>query len=355
MPHLKLQKGLRLQQDNIAQWDQKTNGFYEVWYLKLNLVAPQENRTQPMPALWLRFTTLSLSNGLKTNAEVWGIFFDPTQEGSPKKIAVKNTSTPSALSYRDSNTVMVQIEDCMFGPAHTSGTVVNKNNKIEWDLTFNPNAFTFFHVPKILEKLHLTKSTVCKPNVDIKFNGYFTINGTRYECKDAPGAQGHIWGKRYAHDWAWAHCNAFEGPSGKSDTVVEALSARVKAMGIMSPQMSALCIIYRGERLEWNSLMEALTMRSTYSLKQWEFEASKRTSQGTLTFKGVIDCNVRDLIGVTYEDTLGGFLYCHNSEIASMKLEVFRNGELQETLTSSRTTGFETVSREKSPYVEFLL
>lgn len=344
-----------LQQDNIAQWDQKRTGFYEVWYLKLNLVPPASDRTKPMPALWLRFTTLSLVNGLKTNAEVWGIFFDPTAEGSPKKIAVKNTSTPSALSYRDSNTVMVQIEDCMFGPAHTSGSVVNKHNKIDWDLTFVPNAFTFFHVPKILETLRLTKSKVCKPNVDVKFSGYFTVNGTRYECKDAPGAQGHIWGTRYANDWAWAHCNAFEGADGPSDVVVEALTARVKAVGVMSPYMSALCILYRGQRLEWNSLGDALSMPSRFSLMQWEFEASKRTSEGKLTFKAVIECNVRDLVGVTYEDTLGGFLYCHNSEIASMKLEVFKNGELQETLRSVRTTGFETVTREKSPYVEFLL
>src|SRR5690348_4375337 len=93
-----------MQQDNFPHWDKQRRGFYEIWYLKLNL---PNTGNQAGPALWLRFTTLSLKNGLKTIAETWAIFFEPQAVGNTRKIALKNTSSPSA--YRSNNDGGVQI------------------------------------------------------------------------------------------------------------------------------------------------------------------------------------------------------------------------------------------------------
>jgi hypothetical protein len=329
-----------MQQDNYPRWDGKRNGFYEVWYLKLNLGEAQ-------PALWLRFTTLSLKSGLKTVAETWAIFFEPGAESAGRKLALKNTSTLGA--YRTEADGTVAIEDSLFGPDHTSGCVVSRGNRIEWDLKFSPNSYTFFHVPQLLQKLKLTKSVVCKPNMNVRFTGSFTVNGKRYECSDAPGCQGHIWGKSYAHGWAWAHCNLFEG--GKP-AALEILSARVKLGGVVtSPQMSALCLEYKGERHELNRLADAFTTKSDYALTRWQFCGER----GPLRVQGVINCDVRSLVAVTYEDTQGSLLYCNNTELASMTLSVYHRGKLDGTLQSRLTTGFETVSRQRSPYVELLL
>lgn len=336
-----------MQKDNLAKWDKQQHGFYEVWYLKLNAPQGQSQSNQPGPALWLRFTTLCLKNGLKKVAEVWGIFFEPQPEGGSKKIAVKNTC--SLTSYDAGSDGTVRIEDSYFGPNRTSGIVVGRGNRIEWDLKFEPNDFTFFHVPNTLEKLKFAKSIVCKPNVNVFFNGSFSVNGKRYDCASAPGCQGHIWGRRYAHEWAWAHCNAFDS---STPAVLEALSARVKMGGmITSPRMSALFFEYKGTRYEFNKLQDTVAIRSQYSLTSWNFSVDK----GNLRLLGEITCDVKDLVAVTYEDTQGSYLYCNNSELASMSLSVYYKGKLDSTLRSRLTTGFETVSRSRSPYVEVLL
>lgn len=324
-----------MQEDNVPRWDAVRNGFYEVWYLKLNLPEGQ--------ALWLRFTTLSLKNGLKKVAETWAMFFD--ERGG--KLALKNTYPSS--HYSSSPNGAVKIDHCVFAADHTSGSVVSKSNRIDWDLRFTPNDFTFFHVPKALEKLKLTKSIVCKPNVDTYFTGKFSVNGKQYDCSAAPGCQGHIWGKSYAHSWAWAHCNSFANAPG---TAVELLSARVKLGGaVVSPQMSALFVQYKGQRHEFNTLTDAFSIRSKYNLTQWDFSMDK----GPLRIVGQIKCDLKDLMAVTYEDTSGGYLYCNNSELASMSMSVYQNGKLENTFTSDGTTGFETVAKERSPYVEVLV
>jgi hypothetical protein len=333
-----------MQKDNLAHWDKQHHGFYEVWYLKLNL--PSDGRVAG-PALWLRFTTLSARNGLKKVAEVWAIFFDPQAEGGSKKIAIKNTC--SLASYEAKQDGTVQIEDSYFGPDHTVGVAVGRGHRIEWDLRFEPNPYTFYHVPAALQKLKLTKSVVCKPNVDIHFTGAFSVNGRRYECTAAPGCQGHIWGKRYAEEWAWAHCNAFEG---STPATLEALSAHVRLGGVAkSPRMSALFFEYKGERHELNRLTDAFAIRSKYALTSWTFSADR----GPLRLQGEISCDVKDLVAVTYEDTQGSYLYCNNSELASMNLSVYYRGKLDATLRSRQTTGFETVGRARSPYVEVVL
>ncbi|MEW6057512.1 MAG: tocopherol cyclase family protein [Bdellovibrionota bacterium] len=334
---------LNMQRDNLPQWNKKSQGFYEVWYLKLNL--PPANG-KAGPALWLRFTTLSSRTGLKKVAETWAIFFDPLAPGGSQKLALKNTASPSAYSSQANGTI--QIEDCTLGSGFTSGSVVSRGQRIEWDLRFEPNSHTFFHVPQVLQKLKLTKSIVCKPNISIQFKGHFKVNEKTYECDDTPGCQGHIWGQKHAQEWAWSHCNFFEG----SDAVVEALTARVKFGEIVtSPRLSALYLQYKGERFEFNNLVDAFSIKSEYSLTSWKFSADK----GSLRIQGEIACDVKDLVALTYEDTDGSFLYCNHSELASMNVSVYFKGKLDSSLRSLQTTGFETVSRKKSPYVEVLL
>lgn len=337
-----------MHQDNAPRWDAKRRSFYEVWYLKFNLPA---QGTAAGPALWLRFTTLSSSNGLKKVAETWAIFFDPTSTGPTRKLAIKNTSTLGAYSTKADGSL--HIEDSVFAADHTSGCVVGRGNRVEWDLKFTPNDYTFWHVPSFLQKAKLTKSVVCKPNVNVTFTGTFKVNDKTYTVSNAPGCQGHIWGTRYAHKWAWMHCNMFEAPNGElSTTVLEGLSAQVKLGGVItSPQMSALFLQYKDDRFELNTMRDAFSIKSEFGLTKWIFSAEK----GRLRIAGDISCDVKDLLAVTYEDTDGSYLYCNNSELASMTLSIYHNGKLEETVKSRQTTGFETVAREKNPYVEVLL
>lgn len=335
-----------MQIDNVPQWDTQKNEFYEIWYLKLN-----QPSAGPLagPALWLRLTTLSLGNGLKKVAETWAIFFEPQAQSASRKIAIRNTSSIGAYSTREDGTV--QIEDSVLGPGFTSGAVVGRGHRIEWDLKFDPNPLTFFHVPQTLKKMRIARSNACKPNVNIRLQGSFTVNGTRYECADAPGCQGHLWGKRLPREWAWAHCNLFDGAGGEN-AVIEALSSRLQIGGVLNtPPISAMYFEYKGERHEFNRLTDAVSIRTNYALTKWQFAADR----GPLRLLGEVSCDLKDLVAVTYEDTQGSFVYCNNTELASMNLSVYFKGKLDATLRSRMTTGFETASRQRSPYVEVLI
>lgn len=341
----------RMQDDNTSGWDGKSNGFYEVWYLKLNL--PAEGAT-PGPALWLRFTTLRLKTGLKKVAETWAIFFEPTAGGGSKKIAIKNTVPLSALRLGPGAELRIEHNELL--NESTRGSVSGRGNQLSWDLSFTTDSYTFHHVPETIRALprlrRILGSSVCKPNIDARFSGWFEVNGKRYEVKDVPGCQGHIWGKRQAAEWAWAHCNRFEEAVEGHSSVLEVLSARTRMGGLLkSPLLSALYFSFKGERYEFNRLSDAVAIRSEYSLTSWRFAAER----GSIRLQGQVECDLKDLAGVTYEDTNGGYLYCNNTELASVSLSVYFRGKLETTLRSRQTAAFETVTRERSKYVEILV
>ncbi len=331
--------------DNRAKWDGSSAGFYEVWYLKLNL----QSKAPAAPiALWLRFTTLSSTNGLKKKPEIWAIFF----EGS-KKIAIKNTASLGA--YSASTNGDVQIEDCVLTKNGTSGSVINQGHNISWDLSFDSETPTFFHVPSTLQKLKLTKSTVCKPSLNLKIRGSFTVDGKEYRCEDAPGCQGHIWGKAYVNEWAWAHSNHWQTASGKDlngSTVLELLTAKAKLGGVVpAPALSAAYFEHAGQKYEWNTLTDQINLKSSYDLEGIEFKAEKRDIKIT----GKIHTFTRDMVCVTYEAPAGELYFCKNTEVASAKVWIYRNGRLEVELQSNGSCAFETVSKNRSPYVEVLL
>lgn len=324
-----------MHKDNQAVWSREQNGFYEVWYLKLNLLKEES-------ALWIRYTTLSLKNGFKSVVETWAIWFDGKNN---QKIALKDTFPFS--SFKTTEDHRIQIQHNGFGRNFAQGSIRSKKHSIAWDLSFNENPETFFHVPPVLQKLKLTKSIVCKPNVDLHFNGTVSVDETTYECDAAPGCQGHIWGTDYAHEWAWAHCNSFDA----ADCVLEALSARVK-MGkiITSPILSAIYFRYQDEEFKINALIPALRIKSAYSIDSWDFqyESPKFSIQGN------VECDQRDLVGVQYEDTRGGHLYCHNTALANCKLDLKIRGQ-EKIIIAKRSVAFETVGRKRAQSVEFLV
>lgn len=331
-----------MQIDNLSKW-QEHGGSYEVWYLKFNF--PQN------AALWIRFTLWSAKNSSDTEAAVWAMYFSKSQALSSngagiKKTAIKQTFPISSVKFPVDG--VIQIQDCSFTTGHTRGSIANEENQISWDLTFQPNDYTFFHVPQTLQKLRFAKSTVCKPNMNIALSGTVSINNQTIPINGAPGCQGHIWGTKYVDQWAWAHCNSFEGSNG---SVLEVLTAKTRLGPVPLPQLSALYFEHEGKRYEFNRLKDALCIESTFDLTQWQFKASNQDIQ----IHGRIQCNTSDLIGVTYKDPTNKLKYCYNTEFASMEVLVYEKKQLKCKLTSNQTTAFETVSSTVSESVKLLL
>ena len=319
--------------DNKPQWNGRRQGFYEVWYYKLNHLDANNS-------LWLRFTTLSRKDGSKEVAEVWAIY----THSNGQKQAFK--STFPASKFCSEKPGLVQIENSNFDEGSTKGSV----GEISWDLKFKSNDFTFHHVPSILGSLGLAKSKVCKPNIDIHFNGEFRVKDKVFRFNNAPGCQGHIWGSRYALDWAWAHCNSFQDSNGE-DVIFDMLSARVLLGGIIpSPQMSALYVKARNQVWEFHSLKDALSIKSFYSPSSWCLGAQKGSTKFTIE----IEARPELMAGVKYEATDGQILYCHNTAFAHTRLAVFE-GKQMIFEAKSQVASYEFVKREQNPLVEFVL
>ncbi|OFZ11597.1 MAG: hypothetical protein A2Z20_03165 [Bdellovibrionales bacterium RBG_16_40_8] len=317
-------------------------GFYEVWYFKLNLGSG-------LPALWLRLTTLHTQDGSKKVAETWGIFFDPAKHPT-ERIAVKNTYPISDFSF-DIASEKVQVSKCFLSPGHTAGEIESGKNNIRWDLRFSANkGGSFDPVPKIFKALRLNKSTVCTPEESIRFNGKFWVNGREYTATDAPGMQGHIYGKQYAHSWAWGHCNLVDA---SEDFVFEGLTVRLPLLGglILSPPLSMFYIKFDGLEYKFATIYEALKINSKYSLSGWSFELQL----GDMRFEGEIIATLTDFVGVQYEDTDKSNRYCHNSKVSNLLLHVYKSKTLIRTIKATQTCAFELVTSQKLAGVDFLI
>ncbi|MFP4501649.1 MAG: hypothetical protein ACLFTT_11665 [Candidatus Hydrogenedentota bacterium] len=319
----------------------------EVWYLKLN--DPEARR-----ALWLRFTLLVRADGTKRLAEVWAIAFERTAT-EVKKVAVKRTRRAEEFVLLPPEEKGFRIGECIFAARETEGAVgLPGGNTIRWRLRFapaRPAAFDF--VPPVLKRLRMVRNIAWTVHEDLRFNGLCEVNGTPWEFTDAPGMQGHLAGARNGYSWAWGHCNHFHDQEGKPVRAIwDGLSGRGrKGQHGSTMQMSGMYIHYKGTDYAINNLWPALRMPSRFGLTGWRFEARLRERR----FVGRVDAAPDEFAGVTYEDTDGSQLYCYNSKISSMALEVYHNNTLEDVLTARGTVAYEVVTREKRENVPLLL
>jgi len=317
----------------------------EVWYLKLNDPGSQW-------ALWLRFTLLVTANGFKQVAETWSIFSQRMPSREVRKVAAKQTFP--IQEFKAEAGVGFKIAHSEFTDSHTRGQIQSKGNTIEWDFTIRErNPLHVEYVPEILSKLKLVKNRVITPGEDLVFNGTLRINGEQIQVTEAMGMQGHLAGPKNGHSWVWAHCNAFLNEQGRpASFVFEGLTARARLVGSVAlPPISALFFWYQGKSYTFNRLRDSLSIRSEANLTEWNFQADR----GELRFKGSCKAEHKDFTGVTYEDTDGSLLFCSNSKLSDMTILVYRQGKLESTFTAPGTAAFEVVSREKNPYVPFLI
>lgn len=321
----------------------RVGGFQEVWYLKLN--QPGEGR-----ALWLRFTVLIRNDNSKKVAEVWGIFFE-SKDGSTRKIGIKNTFPISAFNTVDSFGLSIA-DNCLLD-VRTEGTVQNEDHQLRWSLGFAPvTNMQFDFVPALLPRLKLVKNTAVTIYENLAYNGWCEVDGVRYEWTDAPGMQGHLSGPRNGHSWAWGHCNCFVDASGAPAPVIwDGLCARAPLGKKAAPPLTSMFFRVGDETWQVNTIRDILKARSHYDLETFIFTAKKNG----VVFEGKVSARLEDFAGVTYEDTDGSLLYCHNSKISDMSLSVTPTHGQAQTYTAKGVCAYEVVSREAYPDIPLLI
>jgi hypothetical protein len=320
--------------------------FQEVWYLKLN--DPATNR-----ALWLRLTILVSGNGFRRVAETWAIYFQRSANKDVSKVALKQTYDLSTFSSSDADGTL-RAENFELSPEHTRGKITSKGRTISWDLKIQPGHEARFNlVPETLSRSRIVRNTAFTVGEDLRFTGHSEVDGERVEWKDAAGMQAHLSGPKNGHSWVWGHCNLFVDGQGKPvPFLFEGLSAKARLAGSLStPRLSTFYFHYEGKAYEFNSLWDAMRVKSRSSLTDWRFQADR----GDLSFRGTAQAELKDFAGVTYEDTNGSLLYCSNSKLSNLEVHVYRRDKLESTFYSHGTAAFEVVTREKNPYVPILI
>lgn len=318
-------------------------GFQEVWYLKFNDL-------QAARALWLRFTVLIGRNRSKEIAEVWSIFFDRGQK-EVKKVGVKQTFP--LTSFTVLNDREFHIGENVFKETGTSGAIEDGSNRIQWDFSITPGPpENHDFIPKSLKRLGLTHNAALTVHEHQFYSGWCEINGDRFDWKVSPGMQGHLSGPRNGHSWVWGHCNTFTDETGSPAPLLwDGLIARASIGKIVLPPLPSMYFRLENQHWVFNTLRDTVRVNSSHGYNGWQFTAEKRGFR----FAGNIMARLEDFAGVTYEDTDGSNLYCHNTKVCDFSLSITTPGESPRWYFAHGSTAYEVVTREAHPGITFII
>ncbi|MFY9555767.1 MAG: tocopherol cyclase family protein [Blastocatellia bacterium] len=328
--------------DNLCRWDGRSAPHYEVWFLTLNHRASQRG-------FWFRYSLESVpaAGGLKASAALWAASF--SRAACDLNFGVKRTYAIDQFAFDGFEQFCLKIGEGVFSPSRAAGKVDSGDHCIEWDLAYPACETTYHHVNRTLNRLARPSSFVCSPNLDTRFSGRIVIDGREIVLDNEPGCQSHLWGRKHVDDWVWVHSNAFENHPG---TVFEGLAARPRRAGRTLPPIQSLYLRHRGEEFRFVRLRFKEQWQRKLGMGYWSFSAMN----SRLYIEGAAQCRQRDMLQAEYIDPDGEPLYCINSEVANLKVRLFRRvhgvtWRHVETIKAYATAHLEHASRVSDPGV----
>jgi hypothetical protein len=326
------------QAPNTLRWD-GTPGHYEVYYL---------SATDPVSGvgLWIRYTLLApLGAGQEPSCALWLMAMDPPG-GEGGVFARKQTLPIAALKAR-AEPFSLEISDCALDDHGMRGSFQD----VSFDLHWQGRLGSYEHVHPILSRARIAKTVLCLPHADLRVSGSVALGDRRLELEQARGGQAHLWGSKHASRWAWLHCNDLRDRDGQQvlDSFIDGVSVYVPRFGReLGPSTPVLARI-DGEDFSSISPLRVLRNDSRFGLSHWDLGAT----DGRRRLRVVVDAPRDRLVGVTYSDPDGELAYCYNTEVASLRLELWerrgrgRSGwSLRRELTAPGVAHFEYGQRE---------
>jgi hypothetical protein len=317
--------------DNLPVW-RGGAGAWEAWHLTFTDRASGDG-------YWIRFTVNAPEEGVPTGV-VWFARFSRTDPGGTFGIHRPYDRYELSLSP---DTFRVAIADSLIRSGETRGTLAGDGHEVRWHLKFPTGDPSYRLLPGLFYRSGLGPTPI-SPNVDTRFSGWITIDGERFEIREAPGQQGHVFGSRLGLRWAWAHCSDFLD----EEAVLHALTAQGQRGLVTTPFLTFVGVRWQGS---WIRLSK-LSRRRDFGLGSWRVDLGSRRYRIT----GRIEAPPGDLLRARYDDPDGSARYCHNTEIASCRLALFerRAGGFDEValLESRGTTHAEWAGRTPAAAVE---
>jgi hypothetical protein len=376
---------------NALRWD-GSPGHYEVYYLSLTdagsgiglwirytMLAPLQSRTGPTCALWLLAMDPQASgagnagSGHAASAHGNGALASSADDegdarasggeaatrtgarGGDARLARKATF-PIAMLRARADPFHLSIGEATFDDRGMAGAI----GDVRWELRWEPRLHTYHHVHPLLRRARVAKTVLVLPHADLEVSGTVVLPGRELTLDGARGGQAHLWGSKHAARWAWLHANDFRSLEGepRRDTFVDAVSVFVPRMGREMGPSTPLVGRVLGEDFNSTSPVRVLANHSHFSLTGWHLEAR----DGKRRVRVEVDAPRDTLAGVTYHDPDGDLAYCYNSEVATMRLNVWdrkargRLGwALRETLVADGRAHFEYAQREPVPGMPLLI
>lgn len=311
---------------NAPAWD-GGSPFFEDWYLKANLLDQEAS-------VWVRYT-LRAPVDQAAEATVWAIVDLPKD-------------TIAATRTVEADELELEGDPFAFSTPHgdlTSAACGGDVGPMRWELAWEPTPYAFWGLPRWGYELPAAVTKTVTPNPDLSVVGHVEVADRTLSLDGAPGQQGHVWGRKHADGWAWAHSNAGEGP------VWEVLAARSEVLGRSTPSVSTV-LLRRAERTL--AFRNVLVNQASFGAEGLSFTARslKHRVRGRVTPGG--------LHRVTYVDPDGQRAFCHNTKQATSWLVLEERGltgwrEVDRWEDRAGTTAFEVGLREPIGDAEVVL
>ena len=195
----------------------------------------------------------------------------------------------------------------------------------------------------------VAESTALSPNPRVSLSGQLVIDGETYKLDRALAGQSHVWGKKHAYSWLWAHCNDF---AGAADTTLELIGARLVRGRIALPTIATISLVLDGETLSLNQLRN---IPRNYARWHTSF-AHVRGSSLTTRIVAELSCQPSDMVNAPYVDPDGQDLFCANTCIGNATLTVWKRSGFKwlehRRLEAKGRAHFEIGRRERDPMIE---
>ncbi len=302
---------------NRLQW-RGGRGHYEVYYLTLHDPASGW-------AFWFRYTLEAPSDGGRPQAYLWAFSFPPAGEEAGLSLQLLDRHPIGRLHDRSRRgRFALELGPGWLDAEEARGSVGAGARRIAWDLRLGPSWGSYRHVSPRLYGLRVASSAVATPALAMAATGWVQVGERRIELKEALAEQGHVYGRRHADRWTWAHCHAFSDAPG---LVFEGVSAQVEKLGLLLPPASPLLVRQRGPQgvdLSWSGPRAMWTPTSQFGLGYWTFEAQR----GDRLLRGSLSAPLESFVRVEYRDPDGSSVWCNHSEVAEVRLELLaRDGD----------------------------
>lgn len=329
--------------DNRCRWDGTSAPHYEAWFLTLNHRASQRG-------FWFRYVVElpgDPEHDSPPRAALWAAAFN--RRFPDQNIGLKREYPFDQFVVDAREDWTLRIGDGLFTSCSAAGRANDSGHRIEWDLSYVPCETTYHHLSRAMLRLARPSSYVCSPNLDTKFSGRIVVDGEDVILDQEPGCQSHLWGRKHVDDWVWVHSNAFDKHPG---TVFEGLAAKPRRGGHTLPPVQSLYLRHRGEEHRFVRLRLAEQWQRKMGMGYWSFSAMNTR----LYIEGTAQCRLRDMLQAEYTDPDGERLYCINSEVANLRIRLFRRvhgvrWRHLETIKSYATAHLEHASRVIDPGV----